>query len=178
MTTEHLSECGEGVLDVLRNALALARGRRLAFVQLLYSDSSSDLISLPPPADKDPTPCAKAPTSTTRTEQAILAVLSRAEKPLKASAIAGRARARNLDLNCGSHLRRVLAEMVRVGRIRRAIVDGNAGYILSPKACPEPANEDEHEHKDRQGKLSNAELADRIAAARTAKANGHAVNLD
>lgn len=90
--------------DALRNALANRQGRRLAFLQLLYSDSTSDLVSvpLPPPADRQAASLADQ----------ILSVLDASDRPLKAISIA-----RRLDRANSGHFRETLSGLVAAGRV-------------------------------------------------------------
>jgi hypothetical protein len=103
-------------LEALRAALAHSQGRRPSFLQLLYADGRTETFPLPTDTidGSSSSPRADKIHRASETEDAILRVLARAEKPLKGTAIATRA-----GLSYSSHLREALAEMVRNGRLIR-----------------------------------------------------------
>jgi hypothetical protein len=124
------------LVEALRAALAQP-DRRLVFVQLqlVYSDATTQLFSLPGPSVANPVCDPPATRVATDTERAILAVLERAERPLKARTIASRARVLGFSLEYGSHLRRTLAAMVKPEDGRLVYV-GRDGYWLAGRELP------------------------------------------
>ncbi len=125
-------------LAALRAAVANCHGRRPSFLQLLYPDGTAELIPFPPREAVLPTvevtpQGTRVPTST---ERAILAVLERAEKPLKAQAIVSRARRLGFDLEYNPYLRRVLSAMVKPEDGRLVYV-GRDGYWLASRPLPD-----------------------------------------
>lgn len=177
MSPEHLPDCGPEVLDILHNALTRARGRRLAFLLLLYSDSSSDLVSLPPPpAGKDVAGPEAGAVELSQREESILRVLARAERPLKGCTTATRA-----GLRYNSHFRDVMSELREKGLV---IVDADRRYWSADKPLPKGCDDKPSPHKPTfvptgkgdEAPLTKDQLAERIAAARQAKANGHVIS--
>lgn len=168
-----------GHLDGQPLRLYLQVGEAVVKVSVRPADS---VATSPAPADPDVKPL-------TLLEEDIIALCRRSEGPLKGRTVASR-----LGRSYSSHLKDTLAEMVREGRLLRGRKSLNGewvnGYVLpaAPAASPAPAVRPEPSAPDRKpgqeapqnGKLSNAELAQRIAAARAAKAtNGHTIgNLD
>lgn len=119
-------------LEALRNAVARTRGRRLLFVNFLYEDGRSDLLSVPPPTDESRPPQEPARSVPTGRRATVLDVLARAERVLKGSAIARRA-----GLSYTSHFRELLGRMADDGEIQR--VKGR-GYW---RVDSEPPDEDD-----------------------------------
>lgn len=65
----------------------------------------------------------------------ILAVISTADRPLKAAAVARRLGQKNT-----SHLRKLLAELVRAGLLAYVVSEKESGYAM-PRATGDPADE-------------------------------------
>lgn len=121
----------EAALEILRNALSRSQGRRLAFLQLLYSDSTSDTVSVPEqPRGAEATPDGSPPpvsrmskddenslslsdrTAGRRDRQPalrvrILDVLADSDRPMKAATIA-----RKLERSNSGSFRELLREMI------------------------------------------------------------------
>lgn len=107
----------EAILGAVRQALVAAGDRVPLFLHILYSDSTSDVVTMPKQTSRPPNP--------TEAEEAILAVLRRAERPLKGSAIASRAGKRYTG-----HFRESLARLTADG----TLLHDEDGYRLAPDA--------------------------------------------
>lgn len=102
-------------LEALRNALARKAGRRLAFLQLLYADSSIDVVSLPaapplPEGQGAPAPPTQAGAGGLRRQ--VLATLEEHGRPLKMAGLA-----RRLGRSTSGHFRTTIRQMVEDGEL-------------------------------------------------------------
>ncbi len=96
-------------LEAFRAALAKSRGRRPAFLQLLWPDGTIDTYAVNGmmPADRASEGDGRSVPELTDREKAVLDVLARADQPLKGRTVATRAR-----LRYTSHFREMMAELV------------------------------------------------------------------
>jgi hypothetical protein len=142
MSQFHDPEIFRAVLEALRAALerAHAEGRRPTFLEVLYSDSTTDRLSLPPPnglAAPDARPAADSQQPTPATvphspalRERILEEMNAAERPLQRSAIA-----RRIERSYTGHFRQVLRDLLAIGELVEL-----AGGALWPAGRPLPAD--------------------------------------
>jgi hypothetical protein len=117
-------------LEAFRIALAKSQGRRPAFLQLLWPDGKIDTYSLDgmmPAAGPDAKGEPVKPPLSDR-EKAVLAVLAKAERPMKGCTVATRA-----GLKYNSHFRDVMSELKEK---RLVIVDGDRRYWPADRPAP------------------------------------------
>jgi hypothetical protein len=145
-----MTDEAQALIAQLLAMLAAQEDRPVLFLHVVYSDGGFDLLSVPK----------RPPRAQSDTEEAIVAVLRRAEAPLKGSAVARRS-----GRKYNGHFRERLSRLVADGTLER----DEDGYFL-------PEREEAPAPRAAEPQLGERELAARIAEARQAKAaemNGH-----
>jgi hypothetical protein len=132
MTGVRMDPVLAALIEALKVALAQTE-RRALFVQVLYSDSTSQLIPLPstvniPEENTVPQGTDGRPLGGRR-RAAVLSALENAEKPLKGTALAARA-----GVRYDSHFRELMGELIREEKVIHA---PRGGYWLKGRPLPE-----------------------------------------